>query len=312
MNEKILVTGGAGYVGSILVPLLLSEDYDVTVLDNFYYNQNSLLNCCANPRLHIIRGDCRNEQILKQAIEGKDYILPLAAMVGFPICDWDKTAAQTVNLEAIELLLRLRQPEQRIIFPCTNSGYGTFEQGVYCTEDSPMHPISLYGTTKTAAEKAVLKSGNSLSFRFATMFGASPKMRIDLLVNDFVSRAIFDRTVVIFEGHFKRNYIHVRDAAEAFLWGIKHFKEMQGRPYNCGLSSANLSKLELCKKIKEHIPDFVYLEAPVGKDIDQRNYIVSNDRLEATGWSPKYSLDDGIEELKKVFTILKIKSYSNA
>lgn len=309
--SKILVTGGAGYIGSVLVPMLLQEGNEVTVLDNFLFNQSSLLDCCINPKFHIWRGDVRNENVMKKAIEGMDYIIPLAAIVGFPLCKSDETAAKTTNLEAIQLLLRLRKKEQRIIYPCTNSGYGVGENNKYCTEDSPLNPISLYGVTKTQAEKLVLESGNSLTFRFATVFGASPRMRMDLLVNDFVYRAVYDRTAVIFEGNFKRNYIHIRDAAGAFIFAMEHFDDMKGRAYNCGLSSANLSKLELCAKIKEHIPEFVYLEAPVGEDPDKRDYIVSNERLESTGWLPKYSLDDGIEELIKVYTMIKNKSYAN-
>lgn len=309
--SKILVTGGAGYIGSVLVPMLLQEGNEVTVLDNFLFNQSSLLDCCINPKFHIWRGDVRNENVMKKAIEGMDYIIPLASIVGFPLCKSDETAAKTTNLEAIQLLLRLRKKEQRIIYPCTNSGYGVGENNKYCTEDSPLNPISLYGVTKTQAEKLVLESGNSLTFRFATVFGASPRMRMDLLVNDFVYRAVYDRTAVIFEGNFKRNYIHIRDAAGAFIFAMEHFDDMKGRAYNCGLSSANLSKLELCAKIKEHIPEFVYLEAPVGEDPDKRDYIVSNERLESTGWLPKYTLDDGIEELIKVYTMIKNKSYAN-
>ena len=309
--SKILVTGGAGYIGSVLVPMLLQEGNEVTVLDNFLFNQSSLLDCCINPKFHIWRGDVRNENVMKKAIEGMDYIIPLAAIVGFPLCKSDETAAKTTNLEAIQLLLRLRKKEQRIIYPCTNSGYGVGENNKYCTEDSPLNPISLYGVTKTQAEKLVLESGNSLTFRFATVFVASPRMRMDLLVNDFVYRAVYDRTAVIFEGNFKRNYIHIRDAAGAFIFAMEHFDDMKGRAYNCGLSSANLSKLELCAKIKEHIPEFVYLEAPVGEDPDKRDYIVSNERLESTGWLPKYTLDDGIEELIKVYTMIKNKSYAN-
>lgn len=187
--SKILVTGGAGYIGSVLVPMLLQEGNEVTVLDNFLFNQSSLLDCCINPKFHIWRGDVRNENVMKKAIEGMDYIIPLAAIVGFPLCKSDETAAKTTNLEAIQLLLRLRKKEQRIIYPCTNSGYGVGENNKYCTEDSPLNPISLYGVTKTQAEKLVLESGNSLTFRFATVFGASPRMRMDLLVNDFVYRA---------------------------------------------------------------------------------------------------------------------------
>ena len=309
--SNILVTGGAGYIGSVLVPALLAQGHKVTVLDNFYFNQLSLMDCCPNPGFKIIRGDAREEETLKTAIDGMDYILPLAALVGFPLCDADKTAARTTNLEAIELLLKLRTKEQRVIYPCTNSGYGIGKGDNFCTEDTPLNPISLYGTTKVLAEKAVLEAGNSLTFRFATLFGASPRMRIDLLLNDFVYRAVYDRTAVIFEGNFKRNFIHIRDVAGAFIFAINNFEKMSGRPYNCGLSSANISKVELCEKIKEHIPSFVYIEAPIGTDPDKRDYIVSNARLEAAGWSPKFSLDDGIEELKKVYTILRNKAYSN-
>ncbi len=310
-KENVLITGGAGYIGSILTPMLLNAGYDVTVLDNFYFGQVSLLDNCANPDFHIINGDCRDEETMKRALEGKDIVIPLAALVGFPLCDKDKIAAHTTNLGAIELLASLRSPAQKILYPCTNSGYGVGETDSLCTEDTPLRPISLYGSTKVEAEKVVLESGNSLTFRFATVFGSSPRMRLDLLVNDFVYRAVNDRTAVIFEGNFKRNYIHIRDAAGAFLWGLQHFEEMKGLPYNCGLSSANLSKLELCAKIKEHIPGFTYIEAPIGEDPDKRDYIVSNDRLEATGWRPRYSLDDGIEELRKVYAIVKNRSYSN-
>ncbi|MEY8335229.1 NAD(P)-dependent oxidoreductase [Lachnospiraceae bacterium 47-T17] len=310
-GTKIVVTGGAGYIGSVLVPMLLNEGCDVTVVDSFYFNQATLLDICMNPNFHIVRGDARNEALMRKVIEGADYIIPLAAMVGFPLCKADEVAARTTNQDAIEMLLRIRKPEQRVIYPCTNSGYGVGEGDKYCTEDSPLNPISLYGLTKVNAERAVLEAGNSLTFRFATVFGASPRMRIDLLVNDFVYRAVFDRTNVVFEGSFKRNYIHIRDAAGAFIHAMKHFDEMKGLPYNCGLSSANLSKLELCAKIKEHIPGFVYMEAPIGEDPDKRDYIVSNERLEATGWKPQYTLDDGIKELIKVYAIIKNKTYSN-
>lgn len=309
--SNILVTGGAGYIGSVLVPTLLAKGHRVTVLDNFYFDQLTLMDCCANPDFTIIRGDARDEQTMTEAIKNMDYILPLAALVGFPLCDADKFTAQTTNLDAVEMLLKIRKKEQRVIFPCTNSGYGIGDGDNFCTEETPMNPISLYGKTKVQAENAVLEAGNSLTFRFATLFGASPRMRIDLLLNDFVYRAVYDRTAVIFEGDFKRNFIHIRDVVSAFVFAIDNFEKMKGLPYNCGLSTANISKLELCAKIKEHIPSFVYLEAPIGTDPDKRDYIVSNARLEAAGWQAQYSLDDGIEELKKVFTILKNKMYSN-
>ena len=309
--SKILVTGGAGYIGSVLVPVLLQEGHEVTIIDNFYFNQSALLECCMNKKFNVIRGDVRNRELMAELIKEKDYMIPLAAMVGVPLCKADEVAAKTVNLDAIKMILGLREPGQRIIYPCTNSGYGIGEGDKLCTEDTPMKPISLYGITKTEAEKAVLEAGNSLTFRFATLFGASTRMRIDLLVNDFVYRAVFDKTAVVFEGSFKRNYVHIRDAVKAFVHAINNFDAMQGKPYNCGLSTANLSKLELCSKIKEHIPGFVYLEAPVGEDPDKRDYVVSNERLESTGWKPQYSLDDGIEELKKVYTIIKNRQYSN-
>lgn len=308
---NILITGGAGYIGSVLVPELLTKGHDVTVIDNFLYKQNSLIAAAGYDNFHIVNGDARDEELLKRHLEGKDFIFPLAALVGFPLCDKDTVAAKTTNLGAVESLLKLRDNSQKIIFPCTNSGYGLGQGQSFCTEESPIEPISLYGKTKMAAEKAVLEAGNSLTFRFATLFGASPRMRTDLLVNDFTYRAVFDRSVIVFEGSFMRNYLHVKDAAGAFIFGMENFDAMMGRQYNCGLSDANLSKIELCEKIKEHIPSFMYLEAPVGTDPDKRNYLVSNERLEGMGWRPSYTIDDGIKELIKVYTMIKNNIYGN-
>ncbi len=308
---NILITGGAGYIGSVLTPMLLEAGHEVTVLDSFLYKQNSLLDCCKFKSFHIVNGDARDEETLKKVLPGKDFIFPLAALVGFPVCDKDKTAAVTVNQGAVETLLSLRSPEQKVIFPCTNSGYGLGQGQAYCTEESPIAPISLYGKTKMAAETAVLQAGNSVTFRFATLFGASPRMRTDLLVNDFVYRAVFDRALLVFEGHFKRNFLHVRDAAAAFMFAMEHFDEMNGQTYNCGLSDANLSKLELCAEIKKQLPAFVYIEAPVGTDPDKRDYIVSNAKIEALGYRPRYSLADGIAELTKVYSIIKNSFYGN-
>ncbi len=308
---KILVTGGAGYLGSVLVPMILEKGHEVTVLDSFIYKQTSLLGCCGYKGFTVINGDCRDEETLKKALVGAEYIFPLAAMVGFPLCDKDKTAAATTNFEAIETLLKLRRKDQRIIFPCTNSGYGVGQGEKYCNEESPIEPISLYGKTKMAAEKAIIDAGNSVTFRFATLFGASPRMRTDLLVNDFVYRAVFDRSIVIFEGSFMRNYLHVKDAARAFLFAMENFDKMNGNRYNCGLSEANCSKLELCDTIKRHIPEFSYLEASVGTDPDKRNYLVSNAKIETLGYKTMYSLDDGIEELIKVYTMIKNSMYGN-
>ena len=309
---NILITGGAGYIGSVLTPMLLAKGHKVTVVDSFLYKQNSLLDCCCNKNFQVLNADARDESVMRELVKNKDLIIPLAALVGFPLCEKNKTDAYNTNYEAVELILKLRDKDsQKLIFPCTNSGYGVGEKDVYCTEESPINPISLYGQTKMKAETAVLEAGNSLTFRFATLFGASPRMRTDLLVNDFTYRAVFDRTVVVFEGDFKRNYLHVRDAAGAFLFAIENFDRMEGRQYNCGLSDCNISKLELCEKIKEHLPSFVYLQSPIGTDPDKRDYIVSNERIESMGWKPVYNIDDGITELIKTYQIIKNNQYSN-
>ena len=311
MPEKVLVTGGAGYIGSILVPMLLERGHDVTVLDNFRYGQTSLLDCCVHPSFRVRRADCRDETVLREELRDADWVLPLAALVGAGLCDSDTVGARTINLDAVRLLLSLRSSEQRVVFPCTNSGYGVGEKDKFCTEETPLRPISLYGKTKVEAENAVLEAGNSVSVRLATVFGVAPRMRLDLLVNDFVYRAVNDRTLVVFEGHFKRNYIHIRDVARAFLHVMEIFDAIKDQPYNVGLSDANLSKLELCEEIKKAVPNFVYLEAPIGEDPDKRDYIVSNAKIEAAGYQPQYSLQAGICELKKAFEILKVRRYAN-
>jgi nucleoside-diphosphate-sugar epimerase len=259
----------------------------------------------------VQKGDARNPDVLKPLLKEADLIIPLAALVGAPICDNDKVAAETTNRDAVLMLLKLASPEQRLIMPITNSGYGVGESGKFCTEDTPLRPISLYGRTKVEAEQAVLDRENSISFRLATVFGMSPRMRIDLLVNDFVYRAVNDRAIVLFEPHFKRNYIHLRDVARVFLHGIDNFERMRGRPYNVGLSEANLSKWELCTQIRKHLPNFVFFEAPIGEDPDKRDYIVSNERITGTGFVPEFSLDDGIRELIKGYRMLRKSTYGN-
>lgn len=308
---KLLITGGAGYIGSVLTPHLLAEGHEVTVLDNFLFGQTTLTECCKFDGFQIVRGDCRDEATLKPLVAKADAVLPLAAMVGAPICKLDPFAAKTINQDAIELLCRLASPSQWIILPVSNSGYGIGEKGKFCTEESPLRPISLYGTTKVAAENAVQARENSITFRLATVFGLSPRMRVDLLVNDFVYRAVNDRALLIFEGHFKRNYIHVQDIARVFAFALKNFEKMKGRPYNVGLEEANLSKLELAALIKNHLPQFVYVEAPFGEDPDKRDYIVSNQRLLATGFRPEWDLDRGIRELIKGYSILRNSKFSN-
>ena len=308
---KILMTGGAGYLGSILTPTLLAQSHEVTVLDNFYFHPNSLLDCCQYEKFQVVRGDCREESVVKPLLARADLIIPLAALVGVPLCNTDAIATRTTNQDAVEMLCRMAGKQQRIIIPVTNSGYGIGEKGKFCTEETPLRPISTYGVTKVKAEEAVLARENSISFRLATVFGMSPRMRIDLLVNDFVYRAVHDRAVLIFEGHFKRNYIHVRDVARVFMHGMANFDKMKGRAYNVGLDDVNLSKLELCAVIKKYLPKFVFVEAPIGEDPDKRDYIVSNARLAGTGFKPEWSLDRGIQELIKGFTILRNGIYSN-
>jgi nucleoside-diphosphate-sugar epimerase len=308
---KILITGGAGYIGSVLTPSLLHAGHEVTVLDNFMFRQNSLTDCCHYDRFQVIRGDCRDENLLAPLLAKADVIIPLAALVGMPLCKLDAQGARTINQDAIELICRLASKEQKIIYPTTNSGYGIGEKGKFCTEETPLRPISLYGVTKNNAEAAVLKRENSITFRLATVFGMAPRMRTDLLVNDFVYRAVNDRAVVIFEGHFKRNFIHIRDVVRVFQHALANFDSMKGRTYNFGLEDANLSKLELCDKIRNHIPSFVFLEAPIGEDPDKRDYIVSNQRILATGFKMEWDLDRGIRELIKGYSIIKNAQYSN-
>lgn len=311
MKETILITGGAGYIGSVLVPELLMLGYRIVVLDNFMFGQTSLLDYCIYDNLEIVRGDARDEHILKTILRRVDYIIPLAALVGAPLCEKDTTGAVTTNVGAVTSLVNIASREQRIIIPTSNSGYGVGQDGIYCTEETPLNPISLYGKTKVEAEKVVMDRGNSISFRLATVFGMSPRMRLDLLVNDFTYRAVKDKFIVIFEGHFKRNFIHVRDVVRAFIHGISNFEKMKDEVYNVGLSDANLSKIELCERIQKQVPDFVYMEAPVGEDPDKRNYIVSNARIEKSGFRPIHSIEQGIRELIKGFKIIVNSKYSN-
>jgi nucleoside-diphosphate-sugar epimerase len=310
-RQKVLVTGGAGYIGCILVEYLLQMNFQVTVLDNFMFRQSGLNHLCDNKNLTIVNGDIRNPAHIAPLLKQADIIIPLAALVGAPLCNKDVVGADTTNKDAVFWMLNATSKEQRIIMPTTNSAYGTGDENNFCTEDSPLRPISKYAVDKVAVEKVLMERENSISYRLATVFGMSPRMRTDLLVNDLTYRAVNDGYVVIFEGHFKRNYIHVRDVCEAFLHAIYQFDEMKGQIYNVGLSSANVSKLELCEIIKRQLPNFTIVEGDIKKDPDQRNYIVSNEKLEATGWVPYHTLDDGVEELIKGYTYLKNNIYGN-
>lgn len=308
---SILVTGGAGYLGSTMVPELLARGHRVTVLDNFMYKQNSLAAVCSDPGFQAVCGDARDASLVGGLLKSADVVVPLAALVGAPICARDPVGATTLNRDGQLMLIEALSKDQWLLMPTTNSGYGVGESGKFCTEETPLRPVSLYGRHKVEAEAAALARDNSISFRLATVFGMAPRMRIDLLVNDFVYRAVHDRAVVLFEPHFKRNYVHVRDVARVFLHGLAEFERLKNEPYNVGLSDANLSKWELCEKIREHVPDFVFDEASIGEDPDKRDYIVSNDKIEASGFTPVHSLDMGIEELIKGYAMIRNAVYGN-
>ena len=311
MSLHVLVTGGAGYLGSVLCERLLAAGYRVTTVDDMMYQQRSLLHLCANPQFDFVLGDVRDEELMRGLVKEADVLIPLAAVVGAPACDRDPLLARSVNLEAVRLLKGLRSAQQPIIYPTTNSGYGTQSGDLFCTEDTPLEPISLYGQTKSQAETELLEAPNVITLRLATVFGMSPRMRLDLLVNHFVYAAITDGYIVVFEKDFKRNYIHIRDVADCFVHCIENFKQMAGRPYNAGLDAANLSKEELALKIRDYVPNFYVHFAQVGSDPDKRNYVVSNQRLREAGFEARRSLDDGIRELLKGYRMTGRARFKN-
>lgn len=311
MSKNILVTGGAGYLGSIMVPDLLNAGHKVTVLDNFMFGQNSLAHVCYHPYFKVVRGDIRVEKTMLPLMKKADVIIPLAALVGAPLCTMDPVGATSTNHDAIMMMLKNLSKDQLVLMPTTNSAYGTGDENNYCTEESPLRPISQYAIEKVEIEKRFMQHQNAISFRLATVFGMSPRMRTDLLVNDFTYRAFYDRFVVLFESHFKRNYLHVRDVSRVFQHGIDNNEKMRGQIYNVGLSDANVSKKELCQIIQKYLPEFVFIDEKVGKDPDQRNYIVSNEKIESTGFKQEFSLDAGIKELISGYTMIRNSKYGN-
>src|SRR3989344_3257829 len=308
---KILVTGGAGYLGSVLCEYLLDSSYQVTVIDNLLYKQKSLFHLCADTNFDFVFGDVRDEQLMRKLMKNVDVIIPLAAIVGAPACDQDPMLATSVNLDAVKLINKIRSKDQWVIYPTTNSGYGTKSGDVFCTEETPLEPHTLYGKTKADAESELFGSDNVISLRLTTVFGMSARMRLDSLVNHFVYLALRDGYIVIFEKDFKRNFVYIRDVAECFLHSIQNFEKMKGKPYNVGLDSSNVSKEELALKIKKYIPNFYIQFAEIESDPDKRNYVISNQRLRDAGFEAKHSLDEGIKELIKGYQIIKLDEYSN-
>ena len=311
MNEKVFVTGGAGYIGSILVPALLKEGFSVTVFDSLRYKQQSLLDCCNNTNFEFIKGDICDFQMINRLLPNFDIVIPLAAIVGAPACSVNPTNTKHVNEDAQMNIVENVSSEQKVLFPNTNSGYGIGKQDDYCTEESPLNPISEYGKAKVKIEKAFLNKGGVISFRLGTVFGMSPRMRLDLLVNDFVYRAVNDKVIVLFEEHFRRNYLHIRDVANAFIFGIYNYDKMRDGIYNLGLPDANLTKRQLCEKIKEYVGTLYIHSAEIGEDPDRRDYLVSNKKIESLGWRPEHSIDDGIRELIKGCNLLRWNNLSN-
>jgi nucleoside-diphosphate-sugar epimerase len=309
--KNILVTGGAGYVGSVLVPVLLQNGYKVTVIDNFLYKQPSLASVVSNKNFSLVYGDVRDKELMSKHISGSDIIIPLAAIVGAPACLKDPQMASSVNKDSMIWMFDKISSSQQILMPTTNSAYGSGDENNYCDEESKLNPLSLYAKDKVHVEKYLMEKENATSFRLATVFGISPRMRLDLLVNNFVQRALTDRFVILFEGHFKRNYVHVKDVVDAFVFGVNNLDKVKGQIFNFGLSEANISKQQLCERIKNQLPDFTFQDAPLAKDPDQRNYIVSNKKIEAIGMKAKVTLDEGISELIKGLGMFTSYPYTN-
>jgi nucleoside-diphosphate-sugar epimerase len=302
---KVLITGGAGYLGSVIAGKMLNEGYEVTVLDKLIFNQVSLLSYTSNPNFKFIHGDVRNESLLERLCDESDVIIPLAAIVGFPACASEPELAKEINFKQIINIVKYCNGKgKKILYPNTNSGYGLGTGQVECDEESPLTPISVYGQTKCEAENFLKTSTDAIIFRLATVFGVSPRMRTDLLVNDFTYKAITDKYIVVFEKSFKRNFIHIQDVANVFSFMLKNYDTYKGEIFNVGLSSANLSKQELLEKIQEHVKNFAVSYNDFYEDPDKRNYIVSNTKVESTGWKPEWDLDRGIEELIMAYQMI--------
>lgn len=307
---NILITGGFGYIGQVFINLL-DKNYKITVIDSLNYNQDVNKIIQKYPKIKFIKGDVRDEKLIKSSTKNIDFIFPLAGLVGAPLCKNKPEEAKEVNEDSIKLLCKIADKDTKIIIPTTNSGYGIGSKNSFCTETSPINPISIYGITKMAAEKLLLKRGNAISLRLATVFGMSPRMRLDLLVNNFCHIALTQKKIEIFEGHFRRNFVHIKDVARAFIFCVENFEKLKNNVYNFGLEEANLTKLELANQIKKYVPEFQITENQFEKDPDQRDYIVSNQKIINTGFKFENSLDQGIKELINEIPKLKNKNFSN-
>ena len=310
-NKKILITGGAGYLGSMIATYLIKEGHEVTIIDKMVFSKTSLLHLHFFKNFNFIEGDVLNKNLIKKNLKNKDFVIPLAALVGAPLCDKHPRMTKQLNVEAIRTICQLVGKKQKIIYLTSNSGYGIGKKDKYCDENSPLNPVSLYGKTKNEAEKIVIQRGNSIAFRLATVFGFSYRMRTDLLVNFMTLKALKEGEIKVFEPHFRRNFIHVRDVANAILFSIKNFEKIKNNTYNLGLSTANITKLDLLKKIKKYVPNLKIIINNKFKDPDQRDYFVSNRKIEKAGFKASIDLDTGIKELIKVFNIIKNQKFKN-
>ena len=309
--KKILITGGAGYIGSMLCTKLINLGHKVTVIDLLKYDKNSLSHLFFSKNFKLIKEDVNNNKFMKKVLKDFDIIIPLAALVGAPLCDKFKKKAIKTNVETVKIIVKNLRKDQKIIYPTTNSGYGIGQKDKFCDENSPLNPISLYGRTKLQAETLVLSHKNSIAFRLATVFGFSYRMRTDLLVNNFVQTAVQKKELLIFEPNFRRNYVHIVDVVNAFIFAIENFSKLKGNIFNLGLSSANLTKLMLAKKIKKNYKNLKIKIIKDRSDPDKRDYYVSNEKIEKAGFKPKISLDDGIKELINLFSNVDVNFINN-